>query len=311
MEYLEDLKNKLCVVNGSATIFNRIDTDGEIIGEGFVAQGYVAGIFSGYYDETKKGEMYYQIQSTATEFDGYFYITGDLSAQKQAPKYGRSNAQKMLDDILRDNKYIMENLEVCALIASQLPNKNIKYPNWNITPAQMIAMLHNKLRIRENTLVDEDIIESKTTAYNKGAYEAGQNALNNIVINTKISGIGAVPVVVVYIAVAVVSVAVGAFIYWKLHNMRNQANYDLKLSNEFLNWLKDQSPETTKIVLNQLKATGDSAYASALKTKGGFLESLKSAGNLVKLGLIGAGCFFVYTQVDTAKLKKQLKTKFK
>lgn len=309
MEYLKDLDGLLCVVDGACVIGSSMGADN--LG-GFISNGRIVGVFTGYYDELSNGGMWYQIRSAEPGVNGVCYIQGDLKSKAPAASYSRNDAQEMLNKVLQDHKFIMQNLEVAAMYTQNNPQlANAEFKGWGYSANQMIAYMYQRLRERENDLIDDDMIESSQTGYNGGAYTAGQEALDNVVRNTRINGVGAIPAVAIYIIVAVVSVAVGAWLYYKLTNMKKAADYDLNLSNEFLNWLKKQSPETTKIVLDQLKATGDSAYKAALNEKGtGLVNWIKNAGSGVKFALMAAGAFLVWTQVDKMQTNKA-KRKFK
>lgn len=310
MEYAKNLEGLLCVVNGSVYIGEKNDGSGHI--ESFTSNGRVVGIYTGYYDTVSDGSQWFQIKSTEPGYNGVWYVAGDVRTAEPAVSFSRNNAQDILNKMLQEHKYIMQNLEVAAMFTQNNPQlANAEFKGWGYSANQMIAYMYQRLRERENDLIDDDMIESSQTGYNGGAYTAGQAALANVIRNTRINGVGAIPAVAIYIIVAVVSVAVGAWLYYKLSNMKKAADYDLNLSNEFLSWLKKQSPETTKIVLDQLKATGDSAYKAALNEKGtGLVNWIKNAGSGVKFALMAAGAFLVWTQVDKMQTNKA-KRKFK
>lgn len=302
LQFDEKIKGKVCVVKGDYSVQGTGDETGQ--GYSGNTSGSV-GIYTGNIQTWDNKTFWYEIKPFGAYDENNLLITGNI-AFAEDKGYSRSSAQSTLNSILRDHKYIMQNLEISSYLADKLPQtQEVKDMKDNL------GYLYLRLKMREDELKNKGLVESVQTGYDTSSCSIGIDTLNSL-IKQRYPYLGVVPVAVYYIVTAVVAVAVGAFIYYKLTNIKEAADYDLKLSNEFLKWLKEQSPETTKIVLNQLKATGDSAYKSALESKGtGILESLRGAGNVAKWGLIGAGLLFVYTQVDTAKLRKTLKKKFK
>lgn len=299
----ENLQNKICVFDGRVNV--AVQGSAESVGiTMWERYNYDFGVYTGYIDD----DGYYIVRPFGSS--GTVAVFGAIKV-KEPGSYSRNDAQKELDRLVQDHKYIMQNLEVCAMYAQDNTALGNTQYKGGYTVKEVIANLYFNLRNRENQLIDDDLVESTATGYNSGAYTAGQDALNNVIRTTALNGVGAIPAVAVYIIAAVVSVAVGVFIYYKIKNMREAADYDLNLSNEFLSWLKKQSPETTKIVLDQLKATGDSAYKAALNEKGtGLVNWIKNAGSGVKFALMAAGAFLVWTQVDKMQTNKA-KRKFK
>lgn len=299
----ENLQNKICVFDGRVNV--AVQGSSEEVGiTVWDRHNYDFGVYTGYIDD----DGYYIVRPFGSS--GTVAVFGAIKV-KEPGSFSRNTAQDELNKLLRDHKYIMQNLEASAMFAQDNAALGNTQYKGGLTVKQTIAGLYSNLRERESQLIDDDLVESTATGYNGGAYTAGQEALANVIRNTRISGVGAIPAVAIYVIAAVVSVAVGVFIYYKIKNMREAADYDLNLSNEFLSWLKKQSPETTKIVLDQLKATGDSAYKAALDEKGtGLLNWIKNAGNGVKFALMAAGAFVVWTQVDKMQANKA-KRKFK
>lgn len=316
--YLEDLAGRACKVTGSVTIWTGSSDNNTSVITRYKSSlvGKVVGVFTGTVyggDDNNTDHFEYQCKYIDAYENGTFWIAGNFSYEEYGENvsYSRNTAQEELNKLLRDHKYIMQNLEASAMFAQDNAALGNAQYKGGLTVKQTIASLYSNLRERESQLIDDDLVESTATGYNSGAYTAGQDALANIIRTTSVNGVGAIPAVAIYVIVAVVSLAVGAYIYYKIKSMKEAADYDLNLSNEFLSWLKKQSPETTKIVLDQLKATGDSAYKAALNEKGtGLVNWIKNAGSGVKFALMAAGAFLVWTQVDKMQTNKA-KRKFK
>lgn len=317
--YDKNLTGLICVGNGTFYTYGNYDGGSETT-RWVNKRNVELGVFTGDYYDVETSDPKQSRRFVIKPFPAYgattIEVAGDLQT-KTPGSFNRKTAQDILNGIIKDHTYIMQNLEVCSMLSMQMQE----------TPEvaavkDKLATLYINLRGRELIMKDEGLLESYNTGATGGAALEGATYLHNLLEDRGLTGdiskllrnrlgIGAIPAVAVYIIVAVVSVAVGAFIYYKLTNLKKAADYDLNLSNEFLSWLKKQSPETTKIVLDQLKATGDSAYKAALNEKGtGLVNWIKNAGTGVKFALMAAGGFLVYTQIDKIQTNKA-KRKFK
>jgi hypothetical protein len=293
------LKDKLCVVDG---YYNMQQT-----GKGWSAEEYGnIGIYTGDWTTDDNGNQWFQIRTLNPATTGLWWINGDIkSATPDADAYSVKDCQDVLDDILHDNKYIMQNLLVSSLYLETMKKQGITTGTDNVTVAEMeenVAFLYQRLKEREKALVNDNLIQTTgtTKTYESGAYAACYSSLESLV---KSEGVGAIPVAVYYIGTALVSAVVGAFVYYKLKAMKTEANYDLALSNEFMDWFNDQSQETQTIVLNQLKATGDSAWREAVDSEKGksTWKKIKTWG-IVAAGVLGLVWF--NNNIDTKKVRK-------
>lgn len=220
----------------------------------------------------------------------------------------RSTAQNTLNDILSKHKYIMQNLCVTALICAIRRNKGYNtMPNGTAitTVEQQVSNLYYQIKARESVLIENQLIISKQDGYDTGAASAGYTALTNITnrYGYNVAGIGVAPVVLYIIVTAVVSSIITAIVYYKLKEVKAAAQYDLALSNDFMKYFNTLTTDEQTLIMNQLKATGDSAYEQAVsETKGDNI--FQKAKNYA---LIAAGVFsliWVKNNIDLTQAKK-------
>ncbi len=291
MAYDAQLAGKIAHVNGEYQLSRT--------GSGYASSGKGdIGVFTG-----NVNGYAYEIKPFAAYYPGTWWLQGSIQA-KNARSYSRSSAQSLLDKILTDHRYIMQNCMVGALGLQALQQSGKISGEELAARKAQIVQLYSRLKLRELYMEDDGLIESSASSHDKTAAIAGADALAAIASEAGVSGIGAIPVAVYYIVSAVVAVAVGAYIYYKLHDLKEAADYDLKLSNEFMKWFNHQSAEAQAIVIEQLKRTGDSAYRQALSdNKGeGLFAGMTSA---LKWGLIGFGAFFLFQNIDLNEAKKR------
>lgn len=294
MAYDAQLAGKIAHVNGEYQLSRT--------GSGYASSGKGdIGVFTG-----NVNGYAYEIKPFAAYYPGTWWLQGSIQV-KNARSYSRSSAQSLLDKILKDHKYIMQNCMVGALGLQALKQSGQISGEELAARKAQIVQLYSRLKLRELYMEDDGLIESSASSHDKTAAIAGADALAAIASEAGVSGIagiGAIPVAVYYIVSAVVAVAVGAYVYYKLNDLKEAADYDLRLSNEFMKWFNSQSAEAQSIVIEQLKRTGDSAYRQALSdNKGeGLFAGMTSA---LKWGLIGFGAFFLFQNIDLNEAKKR------
>lgn len=200
-----------------------------------------------------------------------------------------AGATKLVNDLIYNNKTILENNLLCAGIISKIENKGIFVdPKYK----QTLATLQTKLQVRDAKIMDSNFIASKKTATPTGFNKYASN-LTDIVINP---GVGIAPVVIYIVVSVVITLLSTALIYLIFKPDYTDSKSDLKVSGDLTKALATLSPEARAAVLADLNGQVDKAYLDGKMDGSG-------SGILKTMSYVAAG-FLGFTLIDKTILNK-------
>lgn len=251
-----------------------INSAGDMAYSGTGKEGTVIILLTGYYLTTKRGSIAYQ-----TTNGGYIFLNDGWEEYSQGTvtSYSQSQAQRLVNRIIANNKKIIANNILCARFSNKL----------NKEQQQKLYDLQLRLQQRNASLQNDGICTNMQTSYPEG-YVYLQTYLDEF-MTKGISGIGiAISTVVTIIVSAVVIAGLGTAAYYAYKAYADESERDVKYSEEL-----------TKILTEKLT---DEEYQQLLDetrgivTKARIKASLSSYGNLLKYGAVlaaGAGLYYL------------------
>lgn len=276
-------------------------------------QKTVLGVTTGY-TYTKDSKEYIEFISSYPFDEAMSYvlqnspaiIIEELSLTNTSPE----QAQALIDKILKNHKGIYENLLVSAGMLAKLRAKGLQQPEKEF----QCQVLYNRLISRNNKLNRSMFLENENP---KRGIEPVLSKLYGsdldwIILNGHkgISGtpkIGALPVIAIYIIIAVAVTTVFAYlIYLAFKNTYSNSETDLKASDELMLALKSVDEPTKQAILQDLESQVDEAYSKGVMTA----KSESFTGSLKNIALLMAGGFGLFwiskniNPTDAKRLKR-------
>lgn len=147
--------------------------------------------------------------------NGWTMLAGKTKSQ--------SDAQQVVNGIIRYNKQILENNLLCARFA--------KY--YNTTQKKQIVALQNRLEYRNSLLKENGLVTNIKTSYPAG-YAAFASYLEGLK-----SSVGVATVAIIIVSAVVVAAAASAC-YWAYKYYYDQAKEDAQFSDELTSLLKNK-----------------------------------------------------------------------
>ena len=262
-----------CIENGAQVLTNVRDHGTAYnvrIGEYFILTGY-------YYNDGKYVNTY---ETTSGFWIPIDFLEGNGKKWKSTEKaenvktYSDAQAQSLVNKIIECDKHIISNNLLCARFAHKF------------TPAQRdkICELQRNLMERENALIKDGFVEVKETSYPAGYVEL-EPYLDSL-MNGEPIGIATWAVIVI---VAVVVASMGTAAYYAYKWYADQAEQDVKFSDELTKILQEKlTPEeyeqlrqetkgiVTKARIKQTLQTGSAVWLWAAAAIGGLYIYLKA-----------------------------------
>lgn len=222
--------------------------------------------------------------------DGSYLASNDDSLQvfdEYNPDY--SNAQDIVNKIIKNNKRILENNLICARYASKLTEEQ----------RTLLYNLQYRLDNRNQALLNKQLLTSATESYPQG-YANEASYLEQFMKNDGKVGVVVSSTVIIVVS-AVVAVSLGAAAYFAYMAYYNESMEDVKFSDELTATLANK---LTAEEFQQLKEE-----TAGIVTKARITSSLGTFGNIFKYAAFGVAGYFLYKliapKVTEYKSKRQ------
>lgn len=222
---------------------------------------------------TIQGLSYYQTTDSL-----YRYVTLlDNTMPVQYDSTGNSSgydAQQLVNGIIKNNKRILENNLICARFAYKLSD----------TQRDLLYNLQSRLEIRDNALVNTQLISKAYITYPKG-YENESSYLKKFMddggkVGLVLSGTATI------VVSAIVLSSVGAAAYFAYQAYYAESMDDVKYSDELTAILADKlTPEELQMLKDE---------TAGIVTKARLTSSVGSFGNLLKWAAYGFAAYTIY-----------------
>lgn len=185
--------------------------------------------------------------------------------------YSRTDAQKQVDTIIRNNKKILEHNILCARYADKL----------STSERQTLYNLQTRLMARNEALQDKELLTGVKTSFPVGYVEL-QDYMTKFMSS---GGVGlATWVVVVVAATVIASTATAAYFAYRYY--ASESERDVKYSEELTRTLTSKlTEEEYQQLLNETKG---------IVTKARIKQSLSNYSSLLGYALIGVGAYMLF-----------------
>ena len=184
---------------------------------------------------------------------------------RQISTEATGNAYSIINEIIANNKTILENNLFAARFANRLTNEEKK----------LVQELQTRLQVRNDALKDSDFIQSAETSSPPG-YMLYSGELNQLMA----ANIGSVTVTII-VAVVLVAALSGAA-YWAYKYYYDESKQDVKFSKDLTKTLKDRL--TTEEWAQLEKETAGMITKAKITTK---LSSIGNVGTFLIIAAIG------------------------
>lgn len=229
-------------------------------------------ILSGYYTFMNDGSGIVNIYQSRS---GVWVIPeegGWKATTKLAPKtYSQTQAQALVDKIIKNNIAITQNNLVCARYASRFSPEQ----------QQMIRDLQTRVVARENALKNEGLCTDIQTSFPRGYVELEPYLA--ALMNGQAIGLATWAICVIAASVILVTSTAAYFAY---KAFANESESDVKYSKELTKTLTEKlTEEEYQQLLNETKG---------IVTKSRLKQAISSYGNIAKWALFGIAGFAIY-----------------
>lgn len=234
-------------------------------------------VLTGYTATSNSGNIGYQTTS-----GGYILLNdGWREVGMQAiAQYSQTQAQALVDKIIKNNIVILQNNLVCARFANRFTERE----------QEQIRALQNRLQARNNALMAGGLNSNIQTSYPAGYAELSAS-LDKLMAGESI-GLTATAWLVI---AAVVIAATATAAYFAYKELAEESENDVKFSKELTATLTQKlTPEEYE----QLKAE-----TKGIVTKARLKQSLSSYGNIIKIAAIGVVGIIAYRFISN-RMKK-------
>lgn len=228
-------------------------------------------ILTGYSTTTPKGNTACQTTS-----GGYIFLKDGWQDKgtSYVSRYSQSQAQKLVNTIIKNNKIIIQNNILCARFANKLDAEQ----------KQTLYNLQLRLQARNSALINQGVCANVQTSYPKG-YADMEAYLDNFMKN---GGVGISTLVVIVVsAIVIASLSTAAYFAYK--SFANESERDVRYSKELTKVL---TGKLTEDEYQQLLAE-----TKGIVTKARIKQSLSSTGSLLMVGLAAIGGYFIYQYI--------------
>lgn len=223
---------------------------------------------TGYTQISKRGNLHYQTT------DGYFIYLPDgwrEYTQVNLPNYSQSQAQALVNKIIKNNITITQNNLVCARFASRFSPEQ----------QQLIRDLQNRVVARENALKNEGLVTDVQTSFPRGYVEL-EPYLDALMGGEAIG----LAIWAICVIAASVILATSTAAYFAYRAFANESESDVKYSKELTKTLTEKlTEEEYQQLLNETKG---------VVTKSRLKQAVSSYGNIAKWVLFGIAGFAIY-----------------
>lgn len=286
-------------VNEYANVRQSYSTSSQIIGKITKSDRWKVQSY-GYKTGESDAEKWYAIKMPSGQI-GYcrkdllqFYTYTDKD------NYSEKDLNTFLSDLVAVNKSIYLRLLQSSVLIQDASAAGVKYETLAAYAAKL-KQLNDNLAARQKELESSTFIKCKTafdTVWQKAysVYKKLMQTISNL-------GIGAAPVVIAAVVVAITAVAgVAAYsIYTALKPKYDASVVDLKQSDELKKALESLTPAEQNKVVNDLEKQIDDAYNEGKKD-----ATFSGAWAIIKpLALAGAGWYLINMFIDKQAKKRR------
>lgn len=282
--YNANFAGRIAITTGgtwSLRVFSNTWNFGQVTIDGY--EPTLQCVLTGWYIN-RNGYNYYQ--TTAPNawviLDKNTTVTEDRSARS-------GNAQNLVNEIIKNNKRILENNLICARYSAKL----------TANQRTLLYDLQSRLEMRNNALLNSNLISSARETY-PGGYINLQNYLTDFMTNGKIGVAISGTAVIVVSAVVIASMAAAAYFAYLAYY--NESMQDVKYSDELTAILANKlTPEE----FNQLKnETAGIVTKTRLKSSLGTFSTLF---NIAAWGFLGYAIYKFVSPKIKSKTQKNKK----
>ena len=249
-----------------------IDNSGNFKSVGVAYNGTDIGhtvALTGYSTTSAKGNVGWQ-----TTFDNRYIILSEgweKIGTRSIMRYSQSQAQALVDKIIKNNIQIVQNNLVCARYANK----------FTAEQQELIRDLQRRADNRRNALIAEGMCSNVQTSYPKGY--ADLSGYMDKLMNYEGVGIATWAVVVI-VATVIAATATAAYFAYKAY--ADESEKDVKFSKELTAILSEKlTPEEYQQLLEETKG---------IVTKARIKQSISSYGNVLWIGAILVGGALLY-----------------
>lgn len=249
-----------------------IDNNGNFKSVGVAYNGTDIGhtvALTGYSTTSAKGSVGWQ-----TTFDNRYIILSEgweKIGTRSIMRYSQSQAQALVNKIIKNNIQIVQNNLVCARYANK----------FTAEQQELIRDLQRRADSRRNALIAEGLCSNVQTSYPKG-YADLSGYMDKLM---SYEGVGiATWAVVVIVATVIAATATAAYFAYKAY--ADESEKDVKFSKELTAILAEKlTPEEYQQLLDETQG---------IVTKARIKQSISSYGNVLWIGAILVGGALLY-----------------
>jgi len=191
-------------------------------------------------------------------------------------EYSARDAQYYVNQVIRNNKTILENNLVCARFAYKL----------TATEKQTLYDLQTRLQERNNSLLNDGLVQVDETSYPAG-YADLADSLSSFMAT---GGVGLVLTTGAVIVIsAIVLASLGTAAYFAFKYMASESEKDVKFSKELTRTL------TTKLTAEEYQQLKEET--AGIVTRAKLVSSISTIGTVGKVVLIGTAGYLIYSYI--------------
>lgn len=239
-------------------------------------------ILTGYYVERTAGQM-------CLTTKGYWILPNEwqeTGKRGSVKEYSDADANKLLKEIIRNNKIILQNNLICARFSKYLTQSE----------KRNVAILQQNLEQRNSELKNSNLVTDVSVAEPKGVANYA-TALESLMSDYSAGKLGIAVSTITTIVVAALAIAgIGTIVYLNYIQVYNDSALDVKYSDELLAKLKNKLTEEEYQQLEK--------ETQGMITKAYFKGTGSGVTGLVKWALIAVGGYVAYTTVKKFLNKK-------
>ena len=265
------------VMRGAAAVYS-LRPDGVLAGSyGYVNNStsyYQVGL-TGYYIKSANGNQAYQtIEGNYIILSEGWKKVGTMAIMQ----YSQSQAQALVNKIIKNNQIIISNNLLCARYANKLTSEQ----------QQQVRDLQRRLQERNNALQSGGMTTNIQTSYPKGYSELAPY-LDKLMNG---ESIGVATWVIVVIAATVVA-ALSTAAYFAYKSLAAQSEQDVKFSKQLTSTLTSKLTDAEyQQLLNETKG---------IVTKARIKQLISTYSSWLAYAAIGVGMYFVYRAIKNRK----------
>lgn len=213
---------------------------------------------------TGKNTMY---QTTTGE---YIDLNDGWAVVGSATLYSQSQAQSLVNKIIRNNQTIIANNLFCARYSEKLTKQQ----------RQQVVVLQQRLEERNNALIEDGVCGNLEQSYPAG-YAELQPYLQSLMDR---QGVGSVTVTIIVAALVIASLSTAA--YFAYRSFAAESEQDVKFSKELTKTLMSKlTPEEYEQLRQETKG---------IVTKARLRQSLSNYSKILTMAAAGIGAYFLY-----------------